>query len=1342
MMKRIFHTAFPAVAALLLMCGRGFAADAARKDVQINSGWRTVENADQNSHAGFEQAALDDSSWNLVDVPHNWDDYYGFHQVKHGNLHGSAWYRRPFTLDSADRGRRVFLMFEGVGSYATVWVNGKSAGRHVGGRTSFTLDITDAVSFDSTNIVAVRADEPEGIRDLPWVCGGCDYHPGFSEGSQPLGIFRPVHVIVTSPVRVEPFGVHVWNGSDISAKSAVIHVSTEVKNYGAVSNTVTVISRLVDRTGTAVAEMQGDCALGAGETETLERGTPALLNPHLWSPADPYLYRLKTEIVENGTVIDAVETPFGIRWIEWPAEDSTNRPFLLNGKPVFLNGTAEYEHLLGGSHAFTEEQIRARVMQVRAAGFNAFRDAHQPHNLRYQGYWDRLGILWWPQFSAHIWFNTPEFRTNFTNLLRDWVRERRNSPSVILWGLQNESVMPKEFARECVQIIRELDPTASSQRKITTCNDRGGADWSVPQNWTGTYGGDPSRYANDVGKQLLVGEYGGFRSIDFHEEGPFDLAKNQPRFASESRMATLLETKVRLAAQVETQFCGQFQWIFATHDNPGRSVEGCHDGLRELDQIGVVNNKGLLTSWGEPLDVFYMYRANHAPRDREPMVYIVSHTWPDRWPAAGKKRGIVVYSNCDHVELFNDFKHHSLGTRTRGATGTHFEWDDADIRYNVLYAEGIVNGKVAATDVVLLHDLPGAPHLDALDPDRKNLTAPASGQNYLYRVNCGGPDYTDVNGNVWMADRHFEKGDGWGSVSWADNFADVPPDFASMRKISVPIAGTDDEPLLQTFRFGRDKLKYCFSLPDGDYRVELYFVEPWYGAGGGMDCTGWRLFDVAVNDQVIITNLDIWQEAGYARALKKVVTGRATNGKLVVNFPKIASYQAVVSAMAISSSNANVRVPPMPEPLIKNLVVADRANATACSTRACLDAGDKQYGDATGAIAALPQKLVEANWIRTANASRNFKGPELMRFEVTKDAEIYVAHDKRIQPKPAWLANWLDMNETLANNRANGSRFELYRKLVTAGSTVVLGENSTGKSGDADMYTVLVKRAFPPPPPRLIRDFLVDGAANPKDWAAIGKLRTGDLQYSDASRRITGLASGLFGSDWIRTPMSPGGAETLHFTVNQNVDVFVALAARVTNAPGWLSSWIKTGRLLANDEPGGGKFVLYRRRFTANSVVNLNGIGPAAVATGAPMYTVLVTESRPSTVYPAKEARLAGPVLDTQIPGYTDAGYIHFRNAAGDSAEWKVTVGVADIYGLRFRYASSTATVIPMDLQILDAEGKVLSSSRVKFPPVDARDKWGSFQTNTGVNINAGTYTVRLTTTGAGGPELDSLEVE
>ena len=189
-----------------------------------------------------------------------------------------------------------------------------------------------------------------------------------------------------------------------------------------------------------------------------------------------------------------------------------------------------------------------------------------------------------------------------------------------MWGLQNESKLPEDFAKECTELIRQLDPTASSQRLVTTCNGGSGTDWDVPQNWTGTYGGNPATYSEDVKRQILIGEYGAWRTLDLHTEGPFV----QNGAYSEDRMTQLMEMKVRLGEAAKDSTAGHIMWLFTSHDNPGRVQGG--EGYRELDRIGPVNYKGLLTPWEEPLDVFYMYRSNYAPKKKEPMVYIVSHT--------------------------------------------------------------------------------------------------------------------------------------------------------------------------------------------------------------------------------------------------------------------------------------------------------------------------------------------------------------------------------------------------------------------------------------------------------------------------------------------------------------------------------------------------------------------------------------------------------------------------------------------------------------------------------------------------------------------------------------------
>jgi len=851
-----------------------------RTILNLNDGWKTWMKGDTLK----------------VNIPHNWDDYYGYRQLTHGNLHGTATYSKTFTAPNAGTYKEYFLRFEGVGTYATVILNGRNFGRFLSGRTTFTLDVTDAIKPGQSNHLTVIAEHPAMISDMPWVCGGCSSEWGFSEGSQPLGIFRPVVLEVTDNIRIEPFGVHIWN----NLKADSVFIETEIKNYSKEAAKIEVVNKLNNDDGIEVFRLDEKIMLEAGETEIVKQSSP-ITNPKLWSTKNPYLYKLASMIKREDKTTDEIPTEFGIRTISWPLKrnDGEGR-FYLNGKPVFINGVCEYEHQFGQSHAFSNEQIASRVKQIESAGFNAVRDAHQPHNLLYQKYWDEDGILFWPQFSAHIWYDTPEFRANFKTLLRQWVKERRNSPSVIMWGLQNESVLPKDFVRECSDIIREMDPTTATMRVITTCNGGEGTDWNVVQNWSGTYGGNIENYGHELAQpnQLLNGEYGAWRSIGFHTEPTAFDANGK---WSENRMCQLLEIKIRLAEQVKDSVCGQFMWVFNSHDNPGRRQPD--EGYRMIDKVGPFNYKGLVTPWDEPTDAYYMYRANYVPAKNDPMVYLVSHTWPDRF-AKRSRATVEAYSNCDSVKLYNDATNENyMGLKKNNGIGTHFKWENRDVRYNVLRAVGFFGGKPVAEDVIVLNNLERAPHFDALYAGSKPMLKGEPGYNYIYRVNCGGDAYFDGFGQNWAKD------DTVFSQSWAAGFKGLNPFLGSQRVTYDPIKGVRDWSLFGHFRFGRHKLSYNFPVPDGSYRVELYFTEPWHGTGGGIgtDCEGLRIFDVAVNDSVVLKDLDIWAEAGHAGALKKVVYANVKNGNLKISFPEVKAGQAVISAIAIASTNMSVK---------------------------------------------------------------------------------------------------------------------------------------------------------------------------------------------------------------------------------------------------------------------------------------------------------------------------------------------------------------------------------------------------------------------------------------------------
>ncbi|MET3026938.1 malectin domain-containing carbohydrate-binding protein [Flavobacterium sp. UW10123] len=996
-----------------------------RKEISLNSSWETVilDNLPLKEE-DFVENLETDSNWQKVSVPHNWDQYYGFRRTKHGNLHGTVWYKKTLKLDKKGSLKQHFLYFEGVSSYATVWVNGKKVGEHKGGRTTFTLDITKAVSFDKENIILVKASHPSFIADLPWVCGGCSGEWGFSEGSQPMGIFRPVSLVITNNVRIQPFGVHIWNDKSVSKQKAILHTTTEIKNYSISQRNLTVENILLDASGKKVVITKSDNKINSGETKEIALTLPEIQNPKLWSPSNPYLYKLVTSVYENGKIIDQLKTSYGIRWVSWPvSRDGKDNRFFINDEPVFINGVCEYEHLIGKSHSFSDEMIHSRIEQIKAGGFNAFREAHQPHNLLYQKELDENGILFWSQFSAHIWYDTPEFKENFKTLLREWIKERRNSPSVVMWGLQNESTIPKEFAEECTQIIREMDPLSASQRIVTTCNGGEGTDWNVVQNWSGTYGGDPLKYHLEMTTQLLNGEYGAWRSADLHTEGEFD----QKGTLSENRFSQLMEIKVREAELVKDKIAGQFNWLFASHENPGRVQNG--EGFRDIDKVGPVNYKGLFTIWGEPLDAFYMYRANYVSNKTNPMVYIVSHTWPSRWEKPGIKNGIDIYSNCDEVELFNDVNKVSLGKLKNPGIGQHFQFNNVNIQYNVLYAVGYVNGKAVAKDYIVLNNLPKAPNFETLITSKADITKAKSGYNYIYRVNCGGSELTDSAGNTWFTDTHKNGQNSWGSLSWTDNFEKLPDFFASQRKTFDPINGTKDPELFQSFRYGVDKLRYEFPAPDGEYLVELYFTEPWYGTGGGMDCKGWRLFDVAINDNVVLKDFDIWAEARHDNALKKTFRVKSTNGKIVISFPNVKASQAIISAIAIATKDIHARPAEESPKNIQNVSLNSKNDFKIASW---LDINLKQFSNSDVSFTELPSEVFGADYLQFSDV--NIPSGN---FDLLKDSNVYVIISV-FEPVPDWLKGFTKLEEK-AKNSLNFS-FDVYKKEIKKTGKVEFGK--------------------------------------------------------------------------------------------------------------------------------------------------------------------------------------------------------------------------------------------------------------------------------------------------------------
>ena len=824
------------ILALIALGALMTATGVARNTYSLNDKWRSV---------CYPEGKTDSLEIENLQLPHNWDDYYGYRQYMHGNLHGKARYERRFTLygitkegDAAVASKQHYtLQLEGAGSYVTVKVNGREVCNHrPAGRVVTSLDITEYLHTNNPkmdNRLEIECDHPSNITDLPWVCGGCSAEWGFSEGSAPFGLFRNVSLEVTDMLRVEPFGVHAWANEALDT----VFVDTEVHNYYNHGEICVVQSEIGGRLKKETIE------LGARLTQIVHLAIPMRdVQLQHWSLEHPQLYTVQTTVMQGRMheIVDRVQTEVGFAEVKWPARTAEGRlsdedhRFYLNGEPVFLHGVCEYEHLFGQSHALSEEEIDSRCRLIKHMGFNAFRDAHQPHNLRYQEHWAKEGMLWWPQFSAHIWYDTPQFRENFKTLLRQWVKERRNNPAIILWGLQNESTLPEDFSRECADIIREMDPKCrrvgktQNGRLVTTCNGGSGTDWNVVQNWSGTYGGKLEEYGEELSRddQLLNGEYGGWRTVGLHDKQdrlPLSLFASDAPWSEEHQCA-LLHAKLSLAYEHRDRLCGQFQWILASHDNPGRQQPD--EFLRTIDKVGPFNYKGLLTATWEPTDAYYLYVAWGA---------FLRHEWPE---------GVDEPKNLLAREMV------ALGYQYEGIPLPDYLLDET-----------------ADEDC-------SRPNLHTF-AERTSSLAPEDGRIYVYRYNCGGDKVVDSYGNVWMGD------DTRYCTSWAmapqfagDNLCPVLGSQSVLRgwaldpiqKDGQLLASKVDQPLLRNYRYGRHELRFSFPLPTGPmYQVDLWFV----------------------NSRHYVSHVSYQ-------------TMSIQNGQLYIGFPHIKVGQAKISAIAIS----------------------------------------------------------------------------------------------------------------------------------------------------------------------------------------------------------------------------------------------------------------------------------------------------------------------------------------------------------------------------------------------------------------------------------------------------------
>jgi beta-galactosidase len=690
----------------LAFAGRPARADDAgpRERLLLDSGWRFHLGNEWGIGYDLTKAGraygpgvpyYSDASWRRVDLPHDWaielpfdekaDGSHGFKPVGEGYPQNSTgWYRRTFDLPAADAGRRISLEFDGVYRDATIIVNGWFVSHHEGGYNSFRCDITDVANCGGRNVVAVRVDatQPEG-----W----------FYEGA---GIYRHVWLVKTSPVHVAPDGVFAYSvfKDNVPEGPAGIRLQTRLVNSQSAAADATVTWEIFGPDGKSLGTQTQDARVaGGGSSATVEQSA-VVETPQLWSPETPVLYRVATSVSVAGSVVDRVETSFGIRTVGFDVD----KGFMLNGRPYTLKGTSNHQDHAGVGSALPDGLQYFRIARLKEMGCNAYRTAHNPPTAELLDACDRLGII---VMDENRQLGSDPRHESF---LEEQVRRDRNHACVGIWSLGNEEfdVQGTQAGRRVVAtmqaMVKALDPT-----RPVTCNAAVGDEYPGVNEAIEVRG-----WSYHVGKDM----------DDYHREHPL-----QPNVGSEQ--GSTVSTRGIYANDPVRGYVSAYDdnapvwaqtaetWVTFFAPRPwmsGGFVWTGFDYRGEPTPYGwpcINSHFGIMDTCGFPKDNFYYYQSCWTDT---PMLHILPH-----WNWAGREGQVIdvrTQSNCDEVELFLNGS--SLG-RLPLARNSELKWKVA-YAPGTLSAKGYRNGNVVAEAKV---ETTGAPAAVRLKPDHAEIGA-------------------------------------------------------------------------------------------------------------------------------------------------------------------------------------------------------------------------------------------------------------------------------------------------------------------------------------------------------------------------------------------------------------------------------------------------------------------------------------------------------------------------------------------------------------------------------------------------------------------------------------------
>lgn len=581
------------------------------KRIYWNDGWKFKESYENE----MIEAVYQDDAWEDVRLPHTCKET-PFHYFDESSYQMVCCYRKHFFAPPEWKDQTVIVTFEGIAHEAQVLLNGEKIGEHHCGYTAFSIDISEKLRIGEKNVLTVRVDSRENLN-IPPFGYVIDY---MTYG----GIYREVYVDLKNETYLADIFLHSEITESQMADAKLIS-EIEIRNSGKTDEKKEFLIRQ------SIRERGTENYRQIGESRVVSDRKISFPVPDvkLWDLENPALYEVKTELLQNGNMLDENVTLFGFRTAVFLQDG-----FYLNGRKVKLRGLNRHQSYPYVGYAMPESMQKwdADILKSEL-GVNAVRTSHYPQSRHFVERCDELGLLVFTEIPGWQHIGDENWKKQAVENVKDMVVQYRNHPSVILWGVRiNESVDDDAFYRDTNRVAHELDPTrqtggvrahkkSSFLEDVYTYND-------FFHNGTNHGCEKKSAVTSDNSRPYLISEYNGHmyptKSYDWEEH----------RVWHAMRHVNVLD-----AVAGEADIAGSFGWCmfdYNTHKDFGSGDRICYHGVMDMFR----NPKLAAVSYA-------------CQQEKEPVLEISSSMDIGEHP--GCNRGTIwIFTNADSVRMYKN----------------------------------------------------------------------------------------------------------------------------------------------------------------------------------------------------------------------------------------------------------------------------------------------------------------------------------------------------------------------------------------------------------------------------------------------------------------------------------------------------------------------------------------------------------------------------------------------------------------------------------------------------------------------------------------------------------------